>query len=117
VSRDDAGSATIWMVAVIAVVAMVTGVVLSVGTVMVERHRAAIAADEAALAVAAAALDGATGACARGSQIARLDGAELSRCELADAIAVVETRIELPGWLAQFGSAVGRARAGPSSAR
>jgi secretion/DNA translocation related TadE-like protein len=117
VSRDDVGSATIWMVAAIAIVAMLTGVVLSVGVVMVERHRAATAADEAALAVAAASINGPTAACAWGTRIARLDGAALSRCRLVDAIATVEARIELPGWLRRFGTAVGQARAGPASAR
>jgi len=114
-TRDE-GSATIWIVAAIAVVAVMTGAVLSVGVVMVDRHRAAAAADEAALAVAAASIDGPPAACAWGTRIARLDGAALRRCDLVDAIATVETRIELPGWLRRFGAAVGRARAGPVSA-
>jgi secretion/DNA translocation related TadE-like protein len=114
--RDDQGSATIWMVAAIAIVAMITGTMLSVGVVMVDRHRAAAAADEAALAVAAASIQGPPAACASGNRIAHLDGAALDRCDLADAIATVEARVALPGWLARFGSAIGRARAGPASA-
>jgi len=117
VRRPDRGSATLWMVAVIAIIALVSGVVVSVGTVMLERHRAGATADETALAVAADAIEGPTAACDRGSRIARLNFAVMSRCELADAIAVVEVRIALPGWLDRFGKAVGRARAGPTTAR
>ena len=105
------------MVAAIAIVAMITGAVMGVGVVMVDRHRAGVAADEAALAVAAASIEGPVAACERGSRIARLDGASLHRCALADAIATVEAGIPLPGWLGRFGVAVGRARAGPASAR
>jgi secretion/DNA translocation related TadE-like protein len=105
------------MVAVISVIAMVTGVMVSAGSVMLERHRAAAAADQAALTVAAAAIRGPAAACDRGRRIARLNRAVLSVCQLADSIAVVEVRIPLPGWLGRFGTAVGRARAGPASAR
>ena len=115
-TRREQGSATIWIVAVIAVIALVTGVVVSVGVVMLDRHRAAAAADETALAVAAAALDGPTIACGRGSRIARRNGAALTSCRLADAISEVEVEVRLPGWLHRFETAVGRARAGPASA-
>lgn len=115
-TRDDTGCATISMLAVIAVVAIAAGVVMSVGTVMLDRHRAASAADETALAVASIATQGATVACIAGGRIARLDGARLSQCRVADAIATVEVLVPLPGWLARFGSAAGRARAGPASA-
>jgi secretion/DNA translocation related TadE-like protein len=111
--RDDSGSATVWVVTAMALVLGVGGVSGSVGVVTVERHRADTAADAAALAAAGQVIAGQAAACAAAAEIARADGAELSRCGLDGAGAQVETRVTLPGVLARFGHAVGQARAGP----
>ena len=111
----ERGSATVWMVGAIALTILVTGAALSVGSAISTRHRAAAAADEAALAVAAAAIQGPPAACAIGARIAAANGARLTRCRLADAIATVEVQAAMPGGLRRFGSASVAARAGPVS--
>jgi secretion/DNA translocation related TadE-like protein len=111
--RDDTGSATVWVVTAMALVLGVGGVSGSVGVVTVERHRADTAADAAALAAAGQVIAGQAAACAVAAEIARADGAALTRCGLDGAGAQVETRVTLPGVLARFGQAVGRAHAGP----
>jgi hypothetical protein len=85
------------------------------GAATLARHRAAAAADAAALVVALHAVDGSGGACGLGGGLARLDGAMLTRCELAGAIATVAVSVRLPPPLAGFGTAVAAARAGPAS--
>jgi secretion/DNA translocation related TadE-like protein len=111
--RQEAGSATVWVVTAMAVVLSVGGVCGSVGVVAVERHRADAAADAAALAAAADVLAGRQPACAAAAAIARTDGAVLTRCGLDGAGAQVEVRAVLPGALSRFGTAIGRAHAGP----
>jgi secretion/DNA translocation related TadE-like protein len=114
VSRSrDAGSATVWVVTAMAVVLSVGGVCGSVGVVAVERHRADAAADAAALAAAADVLAGQQTACAAAAAIARTDDAVLTRCGLDGAGAQVEVRVALPEVLRRFGTAIGRAHAGP----
>ena len=112
--RPDTGSATLWVVVAMAVVVAVAAGCVAVGTVVVARHRADIAADAAALAAAGAVLDGQAAACTAAAAIARLDGALLTRCGLDGAGAQVEVRLSLPGGLGRFGTAVGQARAGPA---
>jgi secretion/DNA translocation related TadE-like protein len=112
--RRDAGSATLWVVIAIVVVVTVAMSCAAVGAVVVARHRAATAADAAALAAAGDVLDGPAAGCAAAAAIAHADGAALTRCGLDGAAAQVEVRLPLPGGLSRFGSAVGRARAGPS---
>jgi secretion/DNA translocation related TadE-like protein len=111
--RDDTGSATLWVVTAMALVLGVGGVSGSVAVVTVERHRADTAADAAALAAAGHVIAGQAAACAAAADIARADGAVLTRCGLDGAGAQVEVRVVLPGVLSRFGVAVGRAHAGP----
>jgi secretion/DNA translocation related TadE-like protein len=109
----ETGSATVWLITAMALVVGVSGAAGSVGVVTVERHRADTAADAAALAAAGRVIAGQGSACAAAAAIARADGAALTRCGLDGAGAQVEVRVDLPGVLARFGQAVGRARAGP----
>jgi secretion/DNA translocation related TadE-like protein len=113
--RRDAGSATLWVVIAMAVVVTVAMGCAAVGTVVVARHRAATAADAAALAAAGDVVAGPAAACAAAAGVARVDGAQLTRCGLDGAGAQVEVRLPLPGGLSRFGSAVGQARAGPAA--
>jgi secretion/DNA translocation related TadE-like protein len=116
-TQQQRGSATVWVLVMIAVVATVMAAALALGAVLVARQRAAAAADEMALAVAGHSLAGGTAACLLGGRIARLDGAAVLSCSLTDAIATVRVRVALPGPLRRFGTASGSARAGPASAR
>ncbi|MFE1286286.1 Rv3654c family TadE-like protein [Streptomyces sp. NPDC058751] len=85
----DRGSATVWTVGAIAVLCAVFGAVLSMGQAVVVRHRAAGAADLAALAAADHWSDGGTAACARADRVARAQGARLVRCEVEGQISDV----------------------------
>jgi secretion/DNA translocation related TadE-like protein len=111
----DGGYATVWVVAAIAVVVAAGVIASGFGTAVVERHHAAAAADAAALEVALRSIAGRPAACRSGAAIAQLNGATLRRCDLHDAIAEVVVEVRLRGVLSVFGSAEGRARAGPAS--
>jgi secretion/DNA translocation related TadE-like protein len=106
----------VWVVTAVALVGAATAVALSYGAAVVDRHRAAAAADAVALDVALKAIEGPAMACREAALLGRLDGARVSRCDLQGTIADVSVSVRLPGLLARFGSAVGRARAGPVGA-
>lgn len=112
---SESGFATVWVLAAMAVLTAVTGVVVAVGVAALDRHRAAAAADAVALKVALDAIAGPAVACRDGAFLGRLDGARLIRCVLDGAVATVTVAVALPGPLARLGPAVGTARAGPAS--
>ena len=114
--RCDHGFATVWVVSAMGVVVVAAATAAGLGTAIVERHRAADAADAAALGAALHAIDGPAGACAAGAALAADNGARLMRCDMAGSFATVTVSVRLPGPLASFGVAVGEARAGPASA-
>ncbi|MEW1562212.1 Rv3654c family TadE-like protein [Streptomyces sp. NPDC093509] len=105
---SDQGSATVWAVGAMAALCAVFFVVLAMGHAAVTRHRAAGAADLAALAAADHWSDGGTVACARAGRVARAQNARLVRCavqgEISDVTAASEDGL--------FTSEA-RARAGP----
>ncbi|MFJ8801599.1 Rv3654c family TadE-like protein [Streptomyces sp. NPDC102487] len=105
---SDQGSATVWAVGAMAALCAVFFVVLATGHAAVTRHRAAGAADLAALAAADHWSDGGTVACARADRVARAQNARLVRCavegEISDVTAASEDGL--------FTSEA-RARAGP----
>ena len=72
---------------------VVFAAVLGLGKAVAVRHRSAAAADLAALAAAAGALEGQQAACAQARQVAEEQGARLVRCavqgEVADLTAAV----------------------------
>ncbi|WP_442814027.1 Rv3654c family TadE-like protein [Streptomyces sp. NBC_00151] len=88
-ASPDRGSATVWTVGAIAVLCAVFGAVLSMGQAVVVRHRAAGAADLAALAAADHWSDGGTAACARADRVARAQSARLVRCAVEGQISDV----------------------------
>jgi len=106
---SDRGSATVWTVGAIAVLCVVFGAVLAMGQAVVVRHRAAGAADLAALAAADHWTDGATAACAEADRVARAQHARLVRCAVEGEISDV-TAASGRGLLA----AEVRSRAGPA---
>jgi secretion/DNA translocation related TadE-like protein len=113
VTGDD-GSATVLVLALVLVLATLTGLLLSLGAVAVARHRAASVADLAALAAAERALAGTTVACAVARRTAAAAGGWLTRCDVTGEVAEVVAAVRPAGRLAGLGPATARARAGPS---
>ncbi|MFD9077960.1 Rv3654c family TadE-like protein [Streptomyces erythrochromogenes] len=110
-SRDrdgDRGSATVWAALVATVLGAVFAGVLLLGQAVVARHRAAAAADLAALAAAATWAHGPDTACATALRVVRAQGAELAGCRLGGEIAEVAARVASGPFKPEI-----RARAGP----
>jgi secretion/DNA translocation related TadE-like protein len=125
VNDRDAGSASLWALSLAMVLwVCVAGVVLA-GVAVVARHRAATAADIAALAAASviargevdADPDGGSSACAAANAIAVANNATVTSCQVIGQVVDVTTRVRIPalsllgGLGLDFVSA--RARAGP----
>ena len=110
----DRGSATIWVLALSGVLAVLAAAVVLVGVAAVARHRAATAADLAALAAAGRAVLGQPGGCELAAEVARANAARLVSCAV-DGSAVAEVRVDVPVQLGRLGlhAASARARAGP----
>lgn len=92
------------------------GAVLAVGQCVVVRHRAGAAADLAALAASATALEGEAPACACAARVAAAHHTRLAACaihgEVAD-VTVAAALPPLPALLAGAPAARSRSRAGP----
>ncbi len=112
--RRQDGFVTVAALSLAFVLAAVTLLVTLVGSVAVARHRAAGAADLAALAAAGHALEGRQQACAAAERIARAQHAELEQCLLDGLDAVVTVAVQPHGRLGQWGTARSHARAGPA---
>ncbi|MGW0364876.1 Rv3654c family TadE-like protein [Streptomyces sp. NPDC002990] len=104
----DRGSATVWAALVATVLGAVFGGVLLLGQAVVARHRAAAAADLAALAAAATWAHGPEAACAAALRVVRAQAAELTSCRLDGEVAQVTARAAT----GPFSPGI-RARAGP----
>ncbi|WP_205730150.1 Rv3654c family TadE-like protein [Blastococcus sp. TF02-8] len=112
--RDERGSATVWVLALSAVLVLVAAAAVVVGLGMATRHRAGSAADLAALAAASAAVTGDPDPCARAGEVAEANGGHLSACHVEPG-SVVAVQVQVALSLGRLGthSAVARARAGP----
>ena len=110
----ERGSATVWVLLLAAVLAVVAAAAVLVGAAVVARHRAAGAADLAALAAAGRAVAGDPVACATAAEVAVANGAELPGCHVGPG-SVVDVEVRVTAGLGGLGvhEAVGRARAGP----
>jgi secretion/DNA translocation related TadE-like protein len=111
--RADRGSATVWLLAIglVLVAAGLAGAVL--GAAHVARHQAQSAADLAALAGAARAVEGPQVACARAAELVMANGARLTGCTL-DGLDLTVTVEVSPAPALDFGRpATATARAGP----
>lgn len=104
----DRGSATVWAVVVATVLVAVFGGVLLLGQAVVSRHRAAAAADLAALAAAASWAHGPEAACATAIRVAVAQGARVTGCVVTGEVAEVTARAPT----GPFGPEL-RSRAGP----
>ena len=109
----DRGAASVWAAGGIAALLLLAGLIVAVGSAAVTRHRAAGAADLAALAAAAYAVSGQESACARAGWVATNMRVELTACRLRGWDAEVEIAAQPPDLLLGFGSATAKARAGP----
>ncbi|WP_332757506.1 Rv3654c family TadE-like protein [Streptomyces sp. MT206] len=88
----DRGSATVWGLVVATALAAVFGGVLLFGQAVVARHRAASAADLAALAAAAGWAHGPEAACATAIRVAEAQGATVTACALRGEVAEISAR-------------------------
>jgi secretion/DNA translocation related TadE-like protein len=119
--RDDAhrsgerGSATVWMVMFLGLLAFGGISALALGEAVTVRHRAGSAADLAALAAADHALDGQGAACGRAEVVARAQGARVVACALQGEFADVIVEAHAGAPLLPLPAARVRARAGPSA--
>jgi secretion/DNA translocation related TadE-like protein len=112
VSRDR-GSATVWLAGLTSLIGLVTLVALLYGSAVIARHRAATAADFAALAAAVRVPDGIGVACDAARSMAARNGGALIGCVVSGDDAEVEvTRALVLGSLGSW-TATARARAGP----
>jgi secretion/DNA translocation related TadE-like protein len=110
----ERGSATVWVLALSGVLAVVGVAAVLVGAAVVARHRAASAADLAALAAGGQVVTGNPAPCTTAADVAAANGAELTACTV-DGAAVVEVAVRVPVRLGGLGVrwAAARARAGP----
>lgn len=115
-ASDDAGSGTVLVVGLVAVVASLAVALALLAQATVARHRAEAAADLAALAAADVLLGRAPGdACGRAERVAALNGARLVACRPAGDGSVVVDAVVTPGGAAgALGAARATARAGPA---
>ncbi|MEW2396359.1 Rv3654c family TadE-like protein [Streptomyces sp. NPDC046862] len=107
--RSDRGSATVWAVGAIAVLCVIFGALLAMGQAVVIRHRAAGAADLAALAAADHWAEGTDAACATAERVARAQGTWLVRCAIEGEISDVTAASGKGPFSAEV-----RSRAGPA---
>lgn len=113
--RDERGSATVWVLALAGLLAVLGAAVVLVGAALVARHRATAAADLAALAGAGRAAVGDPHACATVARIAAANGGVVDGCAVRSG-ADVEVRLHVAVRLGSVGAftAAARARAGPA---
>jgi secretion/DNA translocation related TadE-like protein len=115
--RSDRGSASLLVLSLAGVLALVAMLAVAAGSVAVARHRAASAADLAALAGADRSLQGPGPVCAAATRAAERVAAELTACRLAGDVVEVVVTVRPPGPLGALGSARAVARAGPTAPR
>ena len=121
----DAGSASLWALSLAMVLwVCVAGVVLA-GVALVARHRAATAADMAALAAASVIArsdvatypDGGSSACAAAEALALANDATVTSCRVTAQVVDVTARVQIPALRVLGGLGLdavsARARAGP----
>ncbi|GAA4056580.1 Rv3654c family TadE-like protein [Nonomuraea soli] len=110
----DRGSATLWSVALMALLMIAATAITTVGAAHVARHRAQTSADLSALAAAKLAIADPDEACRAAKRIAEANRAALTNCALAAEMVDVDTavRITLPAIGERIITA--HARAGPT---
>lgn len=113
VRHGEEGSATVWVAVWSLLPVCLAMVMLAYGAAVATRHRAAAAADSAALSAAIHAAVGQGNACAEARRTAEEQGASLVTCVLRAEFADVVAESRPPLLLRPFGTARVAARAGP----
>lgn len=111
----DRGSGTVWAVMVIAVLASLALAAAAIGGAIVTRHRAAGAADLAALAAADAVARADADPCRWAALVAERHGAVLTACSIDALVVDVVVGLAAGGLLDLGLTASVRARAGPAT--
>lgn len=111
--QGDQGVATVLVLALAAVLALLGAGSATLAAAAAARQRAASAADLSALAGAERVLGGEASACARARYIADLVGAELLTCSVVGDVVDLVVEVRPAGPLGRLGAAPARARAGP----
>lgn len=112
----DAGAASVLVLALASVLALIACVLVALAVAGTSRHRAAVAADLGALAAAGRALQGPAAACALADQVVSAQGGQLTGCWVDGEISEIEVSVRPGGTVGMLGTARGRARAGPAGA-
>ncbi|WP_261554494.1 Rv3654c family TadE-like protein [Frankia tisae] len=114
-TRDgrDAGSATIWLLAVLFALLSLAGLAFTVAVIGASRQRAAAAADLAALAAAALPPVDEQSMCARAREISAANGARLLDCHVAADAVEIAVSVRLPAVVGVLPDLTVHARAGP----
>lgn len=112
-TRGDRGSGTVLVLCLAAVLTATTAVLVALGAAAVTRHRAASAADLAALAAADRVLEGEAVACAAAERTLTGLGAAVTSCRVDGDRATVVVSVRPGGPLGRLGAARAVARAGP----
>lgn len=113
--RTERGIATMLAVALMGMLLAVTTIAVAATVVAVTGHRAAAAADLAALAGAQAVRDSRS-ACAAAALSARRNGGEISDCSVVGQDVSVTVRVTTPRVIGLVWSVPADARAGPGGA-
>jgi len=108
------GSASIYVLLLLAVICATGVVALAAGHALAVRHRAGAAADLAALAAADRVLEGAARACDLAGSIARANGARVVACTVQGDLVDLLVEIRLSAGLSRLPPVRARARAGPA---
>ncbi|MBB5787599.1 Rv3654c family TadE-like protein [Jiangella mangrovi] len=109
----ERGAGTVLVLAVVLVVMVAVQAVAVLAAGQTARHRAAAAADLAALAAAQRLASGAVDPCADAGRIAQANGADLRDCVVDGAEVEVQVRVETQSALPWLPAQDRRARAGP----
>lgn len=109
----DRGYATVWVAGATAAILVVAATLIWFATAVGARHRAAAAADLAALAAAGSVRSGHAVACGSAALVAKRMNARLNSCDVLGRDARVVVVVVPSGLLSAFGATQGRARAGP----
>ncbi|WP_235463008.1 Rv3654c family TadE-like protein [Frankia sp. BMG5.23] len=113
VAAPDAGSATVWLLAVLFALLSLVSVAFTVTVISAVRQRAAGAADLAALAAAAMPPADQRTVCARADEVSAANGARLAACRVDGNAVEVTVLARLPAVLGPLPELSARARAGP----
>ncbi|MEV0582909.1 Rv3654c family TadE-like protein [Nonomuraea sp. NPDC050310] len=113
-ARRDRGSGTLWGVAAMAMLLIVSTAVATIGAARVARHRAQAGADLSALAAAQLVLTDPEGACRAAARVATLNSSALQRCAVTDLVVDVDVSVRAQLPIVGVRTVVVHARAGPT---